>query len=97
MGVLLAFASIHAALAAEKSAEKRARELGLALPELVPMPPRVRSDCGFGLLFPAAGSVGDEHVAALRSSGIEFDCAYLVIETDAADGKRKERKYERID
>ena len=97
MGIVLTFASIHAALSAEKATAKRSRESGLQAPELVPLPPQVKSDCGFGLLFASAESLDDTFVSRFPESEIEFEAAYSVVEIDAESGKRKEKRYERID
>ena len=101
MAILLTFASIHAALAAEKAADQQGRASGFeasgsAAPTLVPLPPRVKSDCGFGLLMAAVDRLDDRRVAELLESGVRIDSAYLVIETENGNSKRKERRYERI-
>ena len=88
MGLLLTFETIHDALAAEKAYAGSA--------ELVPLPPRVKSDCGFGLLVADSSDPGAEIVARLRGSGSRIAGIYAVIESDAESGKRKEKTYERI-
>jgi hypothetical protein len=96
---ILTFASIHDALRAEKTLLALAAAGGMPPGELVPLPPAIRSDCGFGLLLDAAASVGARYTEALRESGVEIEGAYRVIESESKSGKgyRKERSYERID
>ena len=101
MAILLTFASIHAALAAEKAAGQRnapspSEAPGHETPMLVPLPPQVKSDCGFGLLMTAADSLDDRRVADLLGDGLHIDGAYLVIETENGNSTRKERRYERL-
>jgi hypothetical protein len=88
MGIILTFAGIHRALAAEKAARGLAHGPSGRAPELVPLPASIKSDCGFGLLFEDAASLGDGP-AELARIGIEYECAYRIVE--------KERLYERID
>jgi hypothetical protein len=87
VSLLLTFATIHDALAAEKSASDIAFEG--RKPELRPLPPSVKSDCGFGLWIEGAHSLADPPVAALYDRGARIAAAYRFIE--------KERSYERID
>jgi hypothetical protein len=91
MDLVLTFAGIHDALAAEKAA----RGLGLEA-ELVPLPSAVKSDCGFGLLLSAQADDGHGHVHALEEAGIEITDAYRVTESPIEGGTRKEKRYERI-
>ena len=86
MAIILTFAGIHRALAAEKAAKGLSHN-GRA-PELVPLPASVKSDCGFGLLFEGASSLCDGPDALARA-GIEYEEAYRIV--------GKERRYERID
>jgi hypothetical protein len=77
--LILTFATIHEALAAEKAAGETGEML-------VPLPPRIKSDCGYGLLVPGAESLEDPRIAALVEAGIRFAGAY----------RMKEKAYERI-
>ena len=86
MGILFTFDSIHAALAAEKAATRAAGEPGAEAPGLVPLPPQVRSDCGFGLL------VSTEAPEALRLTG-----ATSLWRALPELPPRKGKRYERID
>jgi hypothetical protein len=96
MGIILTFASIHRALAAERAAQGGTGAAGRADPELVPLPPRIKSDCGFGLLVPEALGLEDPRVLALAEAGIAIAGAYRVVPSDAKDGSSKECSYERI-
>lgn len=101
MAILLTFASIHAALAAEKAADRQDRTSDAEVsaseaPMLVPLPPQVKSDCGFGLLIMAADSLDDRRVADLLGDGVHIDGAYRVIETENGNSTRKEMRYERL-
>jgi hypothetical protein len=87
MPVVMTFASIHEALRAESAA----RRLGIVTPGqdagLIPLPPQLSSDCGFGLLIDGADPDTCAAVRALRGEGIAIREIY----------GRKENGYERID
>jgi hypothetical protein len=93
MGIVLSFATIHQALAAEKCAAFVAASAqafaACRAPELIPLPASVKSDCGFGLLVDGAEALDDDRMTALSKGGIAYVAAYRRIE--------KERSYERID
>jgi hypothetical protein len=97
VSVILTFATIHDALAAEKAARLTRGTAQGGEEELVPLPPQVKSDCGFGLFIPAATKLEDTRIVSLVESGVEFSEAYRVYESDVHDGQRKEKRYERID
>ena len=97
MSVILTFATIHNALAAEKAARLTRGTAQGGEEELVPLPPQVKSDCSFGLFIPTAMRLEDTRIVALVESGVEFAEAYRVNESDVRDGQRKEKHYERID
>ncbi len=91
---LLTFPSVHYALAAER------RILGIegALwkAELVPLPPSIKSDCGFALRIETDQTDELAEVQALKDLGLSFVEAYKIQEPGTAVGNRKERRYERI-
>jgi hypothetical protein len=90
--IVLSFATIHDALAAEKAA----RDAGFAGAELLPLPPSIKSDCGYGL-FMTGIKDADELLAGLRSTAIRYETAYSLRETASTDSEGKEKAYERID
>jgi hypothetical protein len=93
--IVLAFATIHDALAAEKAARGIAGARGA---ELLPLPPSIKSDCGFGLFLATILGSEAELLAALRAAEVRYESAYSVREA-AGIGLRatKEKSYERID
>jgi hypothetical protein len=93
----MTFASIHDALKAEKALRLIEERQGQKAGELVPLPPAIRSDCGFGLLLDAAEGGEACRAKALRESGVEVEDVYRVIEREAENGSHKEKSYERID
>jgi hypothetical protein len=96
VALVLTFASIHDALKAEKALRSLAERDGKPAGELVPLPPAIKSDCGFGLLLEAADGDGAGYIESLRESGVEVDGSYRIVERKTDDGIRKERSYERI-
>jgi hypothetical protein len=91
--IVLSFATIHDALAAEKAAVGMG---GIELVELLPLPPSIKSDCGFGLFLTTIGC-DSESIAALRAEMLLFEAAYSVREIAGIAPGRKEKVYERID
>jgi hypothetical protein len=91
--IVLGFATIHDALAAERAAGGLG---GIELAELLPLPPSIKSDCGYGLFM---DTVLGEHelIAVLNEANILFESAYCVREIDGAAPGKKERSYVRID
>jgi hypothetical protein len=87
MSLVLTFASIHDALAAEKAASGLAFDGGR--PELIPLPAAVKSDCGFGLAIGGAQDLEEGPVAALLGRGLMIEAIYRLT--------GKEKSYERID
>jgi hypothetical protein len=92
MAVILIFETIHHALAAEKNAVlvagSSAEFAAGPIPELIPLPASVKSDCGFGLLVEGAEALDDDRMKLLIKGGMVYSAAYRRI--------GKERKYERI-
>jgi hypothetical protein len=92
MAVILIFATIHHALAAEKSAVlvagSSAEFAAGPVPELIPLPASVKSDCGFGLLVEGAEALDDDRMKALIQGGLAYTAAYRKI--------GEEHNYERI-
>jgi hypothetical protein len=80
MAIVLVFATIHHALAAEKSAAlvagASAEFAAGPVPELIPLPASVKSDCGFGLLVEGAEALGDDRMKALIQGGLAYTAAY---------------------
>jgi Protein of unknown function (DUF3343) len=96
VSLVLTFASIHDALKAEKALRSLAGRGGKPAGELVPLPPAIKSDCGFGLLLEAVEGGGACYIEALRESGVEVEASYRIVDREAGNGIRKERSYERI-
>ena len=96
MALVLTFASIHDALKAEKALLPPADTGGKMAGELVPLPPAIKSDCGFGLLLEAAEDDGACYIETLRKSGVEVEASYRIVDREEGNGIRKERSYERI-
>jgi hypothetical protein len=92
MDLVLTFATIHEAIAAERKAAAL-----FAGAELVPLPPEVKSDCGFGLLLPGEKADGRPSPEALAEAGIEPTGIYRIVAVDPGRANRKEKRYERID
>jgi hypothetical protein len=65
--------------------------------ELLPLPPSIKSDCGFGLYLDTMS--GDEAtcLARLRGASIRWEAAYRIATREAAGASPKETSYERID
>lgn|GEM_PF-5484422 len=95
---ILSFASIHDALATEKAVLSGAGVVaGLMGTELLPLPPSIKSDCGYGLYFSTAKG-REQLLADLASTAIRYEGAYYVAEeADDARSMIKEKRYERID
>jgi hypothetical protein len=89
MMILATFPSTHATLRAEQ-------ELTEEVPvELIPVPRRIRSDCGFCLLAgpldpPAAGRA----MVSLKGHGATG--LWRVVELDSPTSRHKEKRYEPI-
>jgi hypothetical protein len=103
MALILTFATIHEALAAEKAAQgihwprpAHATQPGACTAELVPLPPQVRGDCGFGLFLDTIEEEEAKCIDGLRGAGIVIAGVYRVTERDAGGGGRKEKSYEWI-
>jgi hypothetical protein len=92
-GIVLAFSTIHDALAAEKAVRGIAGARGA---ELLPLPPSIKSDCGFGLFLAAIPGGEAELLAALKAAAIHHETAYSIREAPGPTHK-KEKSYERID
>ena len=98
--IVLTFPTIHDALAAERSAIRG--ELvsigaeGAVKIELLPLPPSIKSDCGFGLYI---DTIRDEAalLAQLRGAELRYEAAYSIRGPEASGPHPKERIYERID
>jgi hypothetical protein len=100
---VLVFAGIHDALAAEKEVLKPPRGQssfegrGTAdSPGLLPLPPSIKSDCGFGLFLDTIDGEERRALASLRAT-VRFEAAYSVHEVESSDPRKKETIYERID
>jgi hypothetical protein len=88
---IVTFETIHEVLRAEKALTA----LGLAF-ELVPVPPAITSDCGFCILAPWAEEGLKSAIEALSAGTIAISGAYRVLEKPSAEGRHKEKAYERI-
>ena len=85
MHLVATFPSSQAALDAEKALA------GKAPVELIPVPRRIHSQCGFCLLVGPLAS-GEPAMADLRAQGAEG--IWRVIETLSPESGRKEKRYE---
>ena len=89
MMFIATFPSTQAALRAERELE------GAVSIELIPVPRKIHSNCGFCLLVgpmePGEASF-ESSIAALQSQGAES--LWRVIETPSLTSKRKEKHYE---
>jgi hypothetical protein len=88
--IVVTFPTVHAALAAEG----RFKAAGLGA-ELIPVPRGISSDCGFCL---RAAFAGEEARCAILTLAGNFPREGLWSEESAvaAAGRRRERRYERI-
>lgn len=96
MALLLTFSSVHYALAAERAAKRSDENKEGNDPELVPLPPSIRSDCGFALVLPGMERSDPAVLQAIRGLGIAYEAAYRIVVPSGGDGK-KEKRYERVD
>ncbi len=88
--LILSFAGIHDALAAERLA---------AGAELLPLPPAIKSDCGYGLFIDIdeGGPSLAARLASLREAGLRWEAAYRAAGGSSRSPYGKETIYERID
>ncbi len=91
---LLTFPSVHYALAAERRIQETPEAQWKA--ELIPLPPSIKSDCGFALRIETDQTDKLSVVQALKDLGLSFVEVYKIEEVWTAEGNRKERQYERI-
>jgi hypothetical protein len=96
MALVLTFASIHEALKAEKALGELAKGGECAEGGLEPLPPEIKSDCGFGLFLGASEEAHMRCLQALLAAGIIVEAAYRARERATYEGTRKERSYKRI-